>query len=113
MNRPLQAAGCFSADIPLHLFKFTILPLQVQAGEGYWLLTGWSACSRWRFLSVYPLGEACLACLQYVFVSELALQGDGAGGDKPHPYIYGLQLTAFGFDDASNMRYECVKRCCS
>ncbi len=34
----------------------------VQAGEGYDLLAGWSACSRWRFLSVYLWGEACLAC---------------------------------------------------
>jgi len=53
-----------------------------------------------------PLGEACLACLPYIVVIGLALQGDGAGGGKPHPY--GLQVPAFGLDDICDARYEYV-----
>jgi hypothetical protein len=81
-------------------------PLQAQAGEGYLVLAGWSACSRWRFLSVYPWERhVSRVCRMYYFIG-LALHVDGSGGGKPRPY--GLQVPAFGFDDICDARYEYV-----
>src|SRR5438876_7738827 len=94
--KPPKADTSAPTDGQLHLFICIVEPLLVQAGEGYWLLTGWSAFSRWRFLSVYLWGEACLACLPYGLFIRLT-----------------LQISAFGFDDISDTRYKRGKRCCS
>ncbi len=43
----------------------------VQAGEGYPFLAGWSAFSRWRYLSGNLRERICLACLPCVLVDEI------------------------------------------